>query len=159
MFRVCFVFFFCFVFWFSYYVKEVWPEAPSDEQCVTRAECFRKRRGTGWQPVQWSCSQSHWPRIWAFLQETALPNLRNVQVSQKQGTVLKWLWTFAVPSSYYVVFFYLDFVGNRCSNLEFCRDLCVGLALYLCAGPEFRHGSVGVITWGFSGDFTLQKGK
>lgn len=52
------LFVFVFGFWFCY-VKEVWPEAPSDEQLVTRAECFRKRRGTGWQPAQCSCSQSH----------------------------------------------------------------------------------------------------
>lgn len=48
-----------FGFFFFDYVKEVWPEAPSDEQHGTRAECFRKRGGIGWQPVQCSCSQSH----------------------------------------------------------------------------------------------------
>lgn len=92
-----FGFFFCLVWGFFCYVKEVWPEAPSDEQRVNRAEYLRKRRRTiGWPPVQCSCSQSHWSQIWAVLQETDLPNLKNVQVSQKQGTALRWLWTFAV---------------------------------------------------------------
>lgn len=152
-----------FVFFFNY-VKEVWSEAPRDEQHGTRGECFCKRGGIGWQPVQCSCSQSHWPWIWAVLQETDLLNVRNVQVSQKQETALRWLWTLL-----FIDFFslcgvlYLRFVSKRCSNLEFCYDLlCIGLSLYFwCARSEFRHGSVGVIMWGFSGDlnFTLQKGE
>lgn len=30
-------------------LKEAWPEAPNDEQPVTRAECFGESRGIVWQ--------------------------------------------------------------------------------------------------------------